>query len=1212
MKRVLILWVIVFPLSLMANNIRVVGEVKVLPSAISGGRMASFDVLIEWENSWRDEFNYDAAYLFLKYKYNATDEEWHHLYLGDKVKISGADGIEYASKLISSTGGTNVNEGLMIWRKSKGFGKSSVRLTLDWDILSGDRKLSFTDFNEGKVFLSAMAIEMVYVPRGAFRAGDSQRGTHFHHKYFPIPADLDVVNDNYRFLTKENRVDPLQPPQYAANRFNDINRNLLSNAWVGDNSIDQFWTIDFGEGNKKTIRYIALEGIPAYVPSSWELRGKNSEGASNYVTLLEGVGSDWSIDAHRTYPATKALEIPSPDSYRYYELFFSSLGGAKGPALKTVAMTESDLKSIYDNSVLITEAQTILSAKHGLDLNHLYTVEEDMQSGVTSSVYPNGFLSFFAMKYELSQEQYVHFLNKLNLSQQVHRTTGESLVALEPGQYLFGSTPDQSSYRNGIVLAKRNGLTAPLVFANDLNKSDGAYNLAGDGQSIACNYLTPFDMLAYADWCGLRPLTELEYEKMCREPYPSIPLRGEYAWNSMLLTPSTSLTTASEGKNNETVSSGNVNVNNPNLGPFRCGIFATSSSSQESSGAGFWGIMELSGNLAEIYYNLNVGGRIFSGIPRGSHGDGRINLKTGNSDISSGIWPILNDPFGLRGGSFKSIEKEIEVSDRSRASGVWESGLLNARKEDVGFRLGCSMVQPQLVNVLTLENGLQTTIGTVSDTTMRGCRYTIKCEIPEELKSEYNAIAWFYSSDGSTWELINGESGVELILNNLTDINTVWNGYNTYHYRCEMYSSISSAKSHPVILKVENLRNALTLENGLSNTAGTIGDTVYYKDYVIMGSIPTEFVGEDYTISWYRSIDNGSSWSLLAGENSKDLLLQKVDLPWDQYSVSYYRCEIHSLKFVAKSNPVLIRLDHLRNILTLENGLNTADGSVSDRNDLNNDYLISGHIPNEFLNDSYTIKWFKSTNGSSWSDLIGENKKDLKLKGYSAGHYRCEIHGLDFMAKSLDVIIERHCSGVFVDPRDGQSYKIMLFDNQCWMIENLNIGVFRHSSSDDWTFDEAGIQKWCYNNNTINCSNYGGLYEWWEVVCGGQCNSNVNTSNAGSLTIAGNESELKKYGAKMVPNSTTLVQGICPDGWHIPTDGEWTILGNNRAGWNAQLGGYYAGSWTHLNSYGNWYSSTPYSSNSAWYRYGTATGGASFVRNYFGRSAGFSVRCIGN
>ena len=47
---------------------------------------------------------------------------------------------------------------------------------------------------------------------------------------------------------------------------------------------------------------------------------------------------------------------------------------------------------------------------------------------------------------------------------------------------------------------------------------------------MACNWLSWADVAAYLDWSGLRPMTELEFEKACRGP--NAPVAGEYAWGS--------------------------------------------------------------------------------------------------------------------------------------------------------------------------------------------------------------------------------------------------------------------------------------------------------------------------------------------------------------------------------------------------------------------------------------------------------------------------------------------------------------------------------------------------------------------------------------------------------------------------------------------------------------------------------------------------------
>ena len=89
----------------------------------------------------------------------------------------------------------------------------------------------------------------------------------------------------------------------------------------------------------------------------------------------------------------------------------------------------------------------------------------------------------------------------------------------------------------------------------------------------------------------------------------------------------------------------------------------------------------------------------------------------------------------------------------------------------------------------------------------------------------------------------------------------------------------------------------------------------------------------------------------------------------------------------------------------------------------------------------------------------------------------------------------------------GQTYNTVIIGNQCWMTENLNIGTSILGTNDQT--DNDLIEKYCYDNDEDNCDDYGGLYQWNEVM------QYVSTEGA---------------------------QGICPAGWHIPTDNEWKIL----------------------------------------------------------------------
>jgi uncharacterized protein (TIGR02145 family) len=102
---------------------------------------------------------------------------------------------------------------------------------------------------------------------------------------------------------------------------------------------------------------------------------------------------------------------------------------------------------------------------------------------------------------------------------------------------------------------------------------------------------------------------------------------------------------------------------------------------------------------------------------------------------------------------------------------------------------------------------------------------------------------------------------------------------------------------------------------------------------------------------------------------------------------------------------------------------------------------------------------------------------------------------------------EWQCGGTFVDPRDNQEYSTVQIGTQCWMAENMNTGVMIPGAGNQT--DNGLIEKYCYNDTEANCDVYGGLYQW---------------------------NEMMQY------VSLAFSQGICPDGWHLPTDGEWCTL----------------------------------------------------------------------
>ncbi|MDA3866881.1 MAG: FISUMP domain-containing protein [Salinivirgaceae bacterium] len=217
------------------------------------------------------------------------------------------------------------------------------------------------------------------------------------------------------------------------------------------------------------------------------------------------------------------------------------------------------------------------------------------------------------------------------------------------------------------------------------------------------------------------------------------------------------------------------------------------------------------------------------------------------------------------------------------------------------------------------------------------------------------------------------------------------------------------------------------------------------------------------------------------------------------------------------------------------------------------------------------------------------------------------------------VIFYEPTSGTFTDTRDGNVYNWVKIGDQVWMAENLAYLPSVNQVADG-SEDAAGSYYYVYGYDGTNVTDakaisnydtYGVLYNWTAAM-NGEASSTTNPSG---------------------------IQGVCPTGWHVPSDAEWTQLtdyiggtrlaggklketgtthwnspnegATNETGFRALPGGYRSGSgaFVSIGYGGDWWSATEYDATDAWYR-SMNYYGSGVYRVSYGKELGFSVRCV--
>lgn len=329
------------------------------------------------------------------------------------------------------------------------------------------------------------------------------------------------------------------------------------------------------------------------------------------------------------------------------------------------------------------------------------------QAQTLPEAFPKGFRAFYCMRNEITQQQYVDFLNMLPYAAQSARS-GRQVNAPPGTPGIRANNPDWGSGRLGVKIAASGVPNAPdpviirrgkFVASRTRENPGKPAGYTADEPYVACNFISHIDGSHYAAWAGLRPLSELEYEKACRGPLKPVP--NEFAWGTAQIAGLSASngayrlrnigkadeTATWEGDGGPDATHGNADLvayrveSDPikqDFGPLRAGIFATPTSDRVSAGASYWGILDLSGNVIERCITLgNPEGRSFMG----THGDG-------NTFAWSDKGFCVRGGGCARNGNAALLASPHRVSDR--IFGVYP--MHDARKQAQGFR--CARTAP--------------------------------------------------------------------------------------------------------------------------------------------------------------------------------------------------------------------------------------------------------------------------------------------------------------------------------------------------------------------------------------------------------------------------------------------------------------------------------------------------------------------------------------
>lgn len=257
------------------------------------------------------------------------------------------------------------------------------------------------------------------------------------------------------------------------------------------------------------------------------------------------------------------------------------------------------------------------------------------------------------------------------------------------------------------------------------------------------------------------------------------------------------------------------------------------------------------------------------------------------------------------------------------------------------------------------------------------------------------------------------------------------------------------------------------------------------------------------------------------------------------------------------------------------------------------------------------------------NETLLKNKNAEVQMQYSAGdRLKFKAYSTNYSTVVIDIPAEsKTISFNFIEctDKDENNYSIVEIGTQIWMAENLKTTKFPGGneitlveSNTEWDALTQNDIAYCFYDNSSTYANIYGAFYTWGAVMNGAASSDDNPSG---------------------------VQGVCPDGWHMPSDAEWTELvdylggestaggkmkdvgtilwdspntgATNESGFSALPGGYRntSGDCITIEETADFWSATLDASNFGWFRY-LRDNNSNLERSTYNRPAGLSVRCV--